>query len=339
MEGSHGSRARHWLILFLSYGVAGVCLYWVFHGLSLAELLRSMVGIDWRWVALSLVLNFSVYVCTGWEWQLLLQPVGRLSFGRAFQAVFASRFANDALPVHAGYVVRIGLTCRALGSSVAPVVSSLLIERIFDVFWLVLGIGLTTLFFPLPSEVARAGDILGGGLVASLALIAWLVLKPHRTTEPPSHGWLSRWRFVARVRLFLDRLAQGIRSVGTSGVALAALGLSVAKLALFCAAFLLLLKAYGFSLPTWVSLAVFLIAYAGISMPSTPAGIGVFQLVCAAGLRFFGVPRAAASSFSLLAYVALTAPLTIAGFFAAAHSGLTLARIRREWAGWKGTKR
>ncbi|MGH7968703.1 MAG: hypothetical protein ACREIC_08260, partial [Limisphaerales bacterium] len=69
--------------------------------------------------------------------------------------------------------------------------------------------------------------------------------------------------------------------------------------------------------------------------PSTPAGIGVFQLVCVAGLRFFGVPRPAASSFSLLAYIVLTAPLTIAGFFAAAQSGLTLAQIRREIAQWK----
>ncbi len=240
---------KRWLILLLSYGLAGLCLYLVFHGISLQELLLSLAGIRWWWVALAILLDLLVYACAGWEWKLLLRPVGRISFPRALQAVLASRFANDVLTIHAGYVVRIFLTIRAVRTEVAPVISSLLIERIFDVFWLVLGIGLTTVFFPLPAELARAGDILGGGLLAGVALTTWLILRPRRETGPTSRA-------------------------------------------------------------------------------------GVFQLVCAAWLRFFGVSKPVASGFALLSYVVLTAPLTLAGFVAAAHSGLTLAQIRHEVRAW-----
>ena len=296
-----------------------------------------MAAVQWWWVVAAVVFNLLIYFCTGWEWRLLVQPLGRLSFGHAFQAVFASRFANDVLPVHAGYVVRIYLTSRSMGSGVAiaPLISSLLIERMFDVFWLVLGIGLTAAFVPLPHEVARAGIALGASLLAGIVAVVWLLLRKNRSRTRRTPRSLPRRKLMHKISSFIDRLAQGLRDAGKPHVIIGAFGLSVAKLACFCAGFLLLLRAYGFSFSIWVSLAMFLIAYAGISLPSTPAGIGVFQLVCAAGLRFFGVARPAASSFSLLAYVALTAPLTLAGFFAAAQSGLTLAQIRHEIAQWK----
>ncbi|HVV72749.1 MAG TPA: lysylphosphatidylglycerol synthase transmembrane domain-containing protein [Verrucomicrobiae bacterium] len=330
-----GSKTKRWLILTFSYAVAAACLYWVFHGISFHDWVESMRGVSWGWVLPAIGFDLLVYVFAGWEWQLLVQPVGRLSFRHAFQAVFASRFANDVLPVHAGYIVRIFLTARSSGCDIAPLISSLLVERTFDVFWLVLGIGLTTLFFPLPHEVARAGVLLGAGLLASLALIAWLLARRRHPGPGRSQPNASRWKPIEKLSSFLDHLSQGLREVGRPSVIAAAFGLSVVKLGCFCAAFLLLLRAYGFSFSVWVDLAVFLIAYAGISLPSTPAGIGVFQLICAAGLRFFGTPRLEASSFSLLAYIVLTVPLTIAGFFAAAQSGLTLTQVRREVAAWR----
>ncbi|HYG34894.1 MAG TPA: hypothetical protein VEC99_08930, partial [Clostridia bacterium] len=93
-------------------------------------------------------------------------------------------------------------------------------------------------------------------------------------------------------------------------------------------AFLAVLWAYGFELSIWVQVAVFLIACVGISLPSTPASAGVFQLFCVAGLTVFGVPKPAASAFSLLAFVVLTVPLSLAGFWALAQSGLKLRQIR-----------
>lgn len=326
-----GWGARRWFFLILSYAIAAGCLYWAFHGIRVRDLVHSMAGIGWWWVVLAVIFNLLIYFCAGWEWRILVRPLGQISFGRAFQAVFASRFANDILPVHAGYVVRIYLTSQAISGRVAPLISSLLIERILDVFWLVVGIGVTAFFFPLPHEVARAGLVLGAGLVVGLSMVAWLLLRKHK--RPGVRPLASR--LVIKLSSFIDRLAQGLRTTGRPRVLLGAFFLSVAKLVSFCLAFLLLLRAYGFSFSIWISLALFLIAYVGISLPSTPAGIGVFQLVCIAGLRFFGVSRPAASSFALLAYIVLTVPLTLAGFFAAAQGGLSLAQIGREVAGWK----
>src|ERR1051326_8374495 len=98
------TRNKRRLGLALSYAIAAACLYWAFRGIRFSELLHSLVSINWWWVPLAVMLDLLIYVCASWEWQLLLRSVGRVSFRKAMQAIFASRFANDVLPVRAGYV-------------------------------------------------------------------------------------------------------------------------------------------------------------------------------------------------------------------------------------------
>lgn len=326
---------RRWGWQLLGYAIAAGCLYWVFHNVPFAQVLRSILRIDWWWVPLAAALDLLVYACAAWEWQLLLKPAGHLSFGQTLKALLAGRFANDVLPVHAGYIIRVYLASAWTKATIAEVLPSLLIERLFDSFWLALGIGLTAFFFPLPSKLARTGEILGGFIVAGVAMITWTTFRKRkpRSTQRPAR--FSHSKTVLRLHSFLQRLAQGLRSIGRSNLILAALGLSIIKLIIQCLAFLALLHAYALQFSLWTQLAVFIIAYIGISMPSTPAGIGVFQLLCVAGLRFFGVPKPVASGFALLAYVVLTLPLAIAGLIAVTQSGLTLRSIRRQISQWK----
>jgi uncharacterized membrane protein YbhN (UPF0104 family) len=112
------------------------------------------------------------------------------------------------------------------------------------------------------------------------------------------------------------------------------LGLSLLKLAVQFFAFACLFQAHHFRFPIMVQLAVFVVAYAGLSMPSTPASVGVFQLFCIAALRMFNVPKEEAAGFALLAFGVLTLPLSLAGFFALAQSGLTLDKVRTEAGEW-----
>ncbi len=323
------SSAKRWLWVALSYGIAAGCLYWVFHGIPFDALLHSFEGVSWVWIPPAMALDVAVYVLAGWEWQLLLRSVGRLRLAQTIQAIFAGRFANDLLPVHVGYVIRLYLASRWTNRSIAAVVPSLLVERFFDSLWLVLGIGLTVLFFPLPARFVRIGEGLGAGILLGVLAVAAIVVRRKKCADGSCRPILGRWKVSRRIGEFVGKVADGMRGIGRSDILLAAMGISVLKLITFVLAFLMLVWAYGFHFSVWTFLAVFVVAYAGISIPSTPASVGDFQLFCVAGLRYFGVSRPEASSFALLAFVALNAPLSVGGFVALGQSGLSWRQIRQ----------
>ncbi len=339
-----------WVRGLVSYGLAGGCFYWIFHDVNWRELWDSLASVNWWWVPPAIILDLATYVSVAWEWHFLLRPVGRLSLSQLCEAVFAGRFANDVLPVHMGYIIRVYLVARWLDAGVAKIVPSLLVERLFDGFWLALAIGFTAFFIPLPKELVRAGEILGAVIIFGAGLTGFLLFRGARSgpklqcprsqlpilpadvqksqpgNRPPGLRWLGK--AVA----FVSRLVDGIRGIGQSPWLAPAVALSVLKLVLQAMTFLCLLRAYRFELPFWVQLAIFLVACVGIALPSTPASAGVFQVFCIAGLRLFEVPKPVATGFALLAFVLITAPLAVTGFFAFARSGMSLRGLRSKAA-------
>lgn len=318
----------------LSYGVAAICLFWVFHDLDFRQLLQSFTGVNWWWVLPAILFDLLVYVVAGWEWQLLLQPAGRLSVVQTTQAIFAGRFANDVFPVHVGYVIRIYLASRWTRVNAASLAPSLLVERLLDGFWLALGIGLAAVFFPLPHRIAVTAEIWTGIIVFGVAAGAIIILRKPRPAQYANRKmpW-SKW--TEKFREAVDCALAQLHAIGRSWLVPAGLGLSLLKLAVQFLAFVCLFRAYGFRFAIPAQLVVFLLAYVGLSMPSTPASVGIFQLFCVAGLKMFGVPKEVAAGFALLAFGVLTIPLSLAGFFALAQSGLTLHQIREEAGAWK----
>lgn len=314
----------------LSYGVAAACLYWAFHNLDFHELLRSFANVSWGWVPGAIVLDLLVYFIGAWEWQILLRSVGRPTVWQTAQAVFAGRLANDVLPIHAGYIIRIYLVSRWTKANVAAIAPSLLVERLCDGFWLALGIGLTGIFVSLPREIARVAEIWTGIIVLGLVAGTILVLRKPKARRSEGKHWFGR-----KVHSFVTQILKQIRTIGRSWVLPAGFGLSFIKFAVQGLAFLFLLWAYGFKLSLPSQVAVFLIAYVGLSMPSTPASVGVFQLFCIAALELFHVQKPVAAGFALLAFVVLTVPLSIAGFIALGQTGLTLRELRTEASRWK----
>lgn len=319
----------------LSYGIAGACLYWVFHDLDFAGLARTFAGVNWWWLPPAIVFDLLFYVMAGWEWQILLQPAGRLSLVQTTQAILAGRFANDLLPFHVGYVIRVFLVSRWAQASAASVAPSLVVEQLLDGLWLALGVGVAAIFLPLPRGIAVGARIWVGIVVLGLPVAAIILFRRPRPGRPAAGHEIAHSKWTAKFHKEIDKVFEQLRAIARSWLLPAALGLSLLKLAVQFMAFACLFQAHRFEFPIMVQVAVFLVAYAGLSMPSTPASIGVFQVFCIAALQMFDVPKEQAAGFALLAFAVLTLPLSLAGFLALAQSGLTLRKVRTDAAEWK----
>ncbi len=295
----------------LAYVVGAACLVWLFYDLDMRRLASDAAGIHWGWVTLATVFNLLSYVAQGWRWELLLRPLGRITTGRASQAIFAGLFLSDIVPMRMGEVLRTWLVARWMKAKLSEVAPSVLVERFFDAVWLALCMGLTAIVIKLPGHLMRAADILGIAVLAATAAFAFLVVREG-----------------GKRRGLLGRLHDGLRDIGRSRALYLSFAGSLLVLVGQILAFWLIMRACGLPSSFWVGSVVLLIVHLGTLIPTTPANIGTYQFSIVVGLELFGVGKHVAAPFSLVAFALMTIPQWLAGWVALSRSGLTVAAAR-----------
>jgi uncharacterized protein (TIRG00374 family) len=333
----------------LGYALAAACLAWVLHDYDFRDLARRVAAMNLLLVAAAILCDVLSYVCQGARWRLLLRPFGSpLSVWRSTQAVYAGLFTNEVMPMKPGDLVRACMVSRWMSVRLGTVVTSILVERLFDGVWLAAGSLLAIIFLPLPRKMVEAGDAFGVAVLILLALFLFTVLgsrdapgelaaagesgsdqagRPAAGSEKSNQCSLTA-RLSRSVAALTARLRAELRAVGRTRSALLAFALSLALLLLQALSFWLVMRAYGLGLSFAAGAAVFLIVHLGTVVPGAPANVGTYQFFTVLGLTLFGVDKTAAAGFSLVVFALLTAPLWAIGFWALGRSGLTLFEVR-----------
>lgn len=322
--------ASAWVRPALGYLLAAACLLWVFHDIHPGRFLSCVTAVNWGWVALAVAFDVLTYLCQGLRWHILLRPVGDISAMRATQAIYAGLFTNEVLPMRVGELVRAYLVSRWVSADFSSILPSMVVERLLDGVWLAVGIGLTTLFVPLPRDLLAAGDVLGVAVLAATCLFIYLVLRKQETPADALPEGPSGGRPLRLLKSSVGRLSTGLRQIGATRSFYVAFGLSFFLLALQALSFWLIMWAYGLRLSFWAGAVVFLIVHLGTAIPNAPANVGAYQFFCVVGLTLFGVEKTLATGFSVTVFVLLTLPLWAIGFFALSRSGMTLRAVREE---------
>lgn len=311
------------------YLVAAAGLYWVLHDIEWAKFLKSLAGLDWRWVAAGIAADVVSYATQGVRWRLLLRPLGDVSIFKTTQAVYAGLFLNEVAPFHLGEIARAYPVSRWLSTPLVSVVPSMALERLFDGIWLAAGLGLTAIFVPLPRDMVEAGDIFGLSIIVLTAgLLYLLVRKSRRRPERPRRPRPALLRWIGEN---LRRVEEGLRMIGLSRLSAAAFLVSFVVVVLQALSFWFIMIAYGLKTSFWIGGAVFLVVRFGSVIPGAPGNLGLYQVFTVLGLTLFGVDKTVAAGFSIVVFILLSAPLWGLGALALGGTGMTLASLKAKF--------
>lgn len=295
---------------WIGYAIAAACLAWVFHDIRWGEMLTHVAQMNWWLLIPAVAADIGSYATQGARWSLLLRPLGRLSPMKATQAVYAGLFTNEVLPMRTGEVLRGYLVSKWTSLSAAQVISSMLVERFLDGVWMALSVAAVIWTVPLPQYLVEAEELLAAVMAAAAAAFLYLAVRKKR-------GWI-------------EHIAGALREIGGARTFYAAAGLSALLLALQAISFWLVMRAYNMPLPLWHGAVVFLIVHLGTLAPGAPSNVGTYQFFTVVGLSLFGVDKTAATGFSVVVFLILTAPLWAIGLVAFGRAGLTLRTVRAE---------
>jgi len=310
--------------LWLGVGVSVGLLWFAFRGVHLEEVGRSLAEVRVGWLVPVLLSIFVRFWLTAVRWQVLLNPVKRITVHRLFGITMIGFMANNVLPARMGEFVRAYALGKAESLSASLSFATIVLERVFDGFSLLLFLlGGLAFLRPQPWLIWSAGLSFCLYLGVLVALV-WL-RRGYALTAVLA--WLPA-RVRGRVAGLLDSFALGLDVLGDRRalvtVALLSLLIWVVNVAGVYATFL----AFSLSLPPYAAFLTLSIVAVALVLPSAPGYVGTFQVGTVAALALFAVPEATALSLSILYHAVNYIPITAVGLAYLGALNLTLGELR-----------
>lgn len=314
----------------LAFGLAlSAVLIWLsVRALDMGEVLRALAGANWVWfLPICGLTLLSMYVrAVRWGW--LLRSVKPIGVPSLYAATMIGFMANNLLPARLGELVRPWALGKREKISRSSVLATVIVERVVDMFCVLVFLGIALLLHPAPPLIRRAGLL---ALVVNLALLVGLILIER---NPAQADRLAAWSQRALPPALGPKVASLLRNFAAGlGVFRHGPGLfwvTVHSLLLFLVTTLGLaagMAAFALPVPWYAGIVMLVVTAFGIMVAPTPGYLGAIQYACVLGLSLFGIDRTTAFSFSLYYHLTQFLPITVVGLFYLGRQGLSLGQM------------
>jgi uncharacterized protein (TIRG00374 family) len=307
--------------LCLGIAVSGVFLFLFFRGLNLADMRDIFSGVYYSrvvWVLLALAAHI---LAKAIRWKLIIGSFRKISFGTSFSNILIGLMANNLLPARTGELVRVMSLSKLSNISPASVLSALLLERILDIYVLVIFFTVTVhsvelhSYLEIFSVIKRTAVIILVVYTVGLALI--LLLMRFGMVDRLKLLMAARFPFlVAKV----DEFYSGLESVRSPSKFLIVFLWSFVIWGINAIVVLAMAGMFQNLMPDIYSYlgpveGIFLNSAATIGMliPAAPGNFGTYHWLCAVVLESLGIPETLGKSYAVLNHGIQYILFTVAG--------------------------
>jgi uncharacterized protein (TIRG00374 family) len=345
-------KARFWIGILISI----IALAFAFRQVDFREVWAALAGVNYWLLVLSLVPLILFLVLRAFRWRMLFYPQQGLRLVNLLAVINIGYLLSNIFPARLGDVARAYLIGDTEDVSRASAFSTVVAERVLDALCAVGGFFLVLPFAALPDWMVRSGWTVG--VVALVAVAAFVVLVRRREWTlrlldrilralhwPDEEAMARFWqRLAERTRLrFLAGLPWAGRARlgsmagslidGFSGVTTLRLGpplllWSIAIWGVISVFYWIVLLAFDPGQPFVAGLAVASITALGMTIPSSPGYIGVFEFLTRETMVLFGMAPGPALSYALVGHAITYISLTVVGLASLLQQNLSYKELQ-----------
>ncbi len=308
----------------------------LFRKIDFDQLILALAAVDYRYILLAVASTFTSYFLRAVRWHYLLIPEKRISLSSLYPATIIGYMANNLLPARLGEFVRAFVLAQREGLQTPTVFASLVIDRLFDGFTVLLILLFTLFTLRLPQGLSDASAVLRTGGIVTFVLYAgvvfFLFLLKNQTMR--TLAWMAillkplPQKISDRIIPLLGSFIGGIRMSSKGGHITAVLVSSLAVW-IFCVIPVdLVLQGFGIHLPVAASMFILVLLVFAVMVPASPGFIGTYHYACFKGLSAFGIAETTAVSIALVLHAIGFFPVIIAGLYHLWKNKISLKGLR-----------
>jgi uncharacterized protein (TIRG00374 family) len=291
------NRARWWIGIAISV----LFLYLVIRGIDPGQFVEKLRTANYVWLLpAALMLVFS-YLLRAWRWGLLLDH--QVTSGRAFSVINVGYLLNNVLPFRLGDLARAYLISRRTPISAPRGLSSIVVERVLDLLGVVVLLAIVLQFMPPPALASAGGGILtslipAAGLTAAIATLAVFITLIVAAAHPKAALRVAErvlGRFPGlhpeRVTELIGQLLEGLSALSDWRRLALLLAWTAAIWGVSILADWFVARAFAPDVSFAAAAFILALTGLGVSLPSSPGQIGVFEGPATWALQAFFVEQ------------------------------------------------
>jgi uncharacterized protein (TIRG00374 family) len=313
--------------------VLTVLTLWLsFRNLDWDVLKNSLSNIKLFWVFLAAANSlFSVYI-VGWRWQIILKSKVNVGLNDLFKVNIISQYLNILVPGRFGEILKAWLVSRRHKCSGFYALGTVVVDKMFDFFSVVILGAFVPLFFAFKEELKgyTVAIIVCAVLIPLLVLMIWKKEVVRRWMVLFSKLLPNKFRIRDRAVQFFEKGIEAFSLLKNVKILIQLISITLFLIMSQALTNFILFQAYGIKLSIWNALVLQLVLLIGMAPPSVPGKIGIFEYAVIFGLSTFGIDKSLALSFALMLHVAAYLPKIILGFIFMGSYNISLKKAESE---------
>ena len=338
---------KKYLHLVIGLVLIVLSLFYAFRGVSLNQLGNALKAVNYIFLLPALLLVVVSYLLRAIRWRYILRSMKEVKTSSLISPLIVGYMGN-MLPARAGEFIRAYLLSKKENISFSSSFATLFIERVFDLFMVLLLLVLSLQLMPdsfvsgdldakhqLMEKVKIFGTMSLFMCVSIFLFSAFLQLKNDWAMKlvdlfikPLPQHWKNK------VHDMIHSFTEGLKIIRDKKGFIATLFLSILIWITFVLMYYPLYLAFDIedNLPILSSLVILCVTVSiFITIAPTPGFLGSYHLGCVAALHgIFGIPKAIALSYGIVAWLVDIGFTVIVGMFYAVKENLSLIKLSKD---------
>ncbi|MDR2017815.1 MAG: flippase-like domain-containing protein [Syntrophobacterales bacterium] len=301
---------KQWIVTVFGFIISAMLLYFSLKGVSFGEILKTFRTAHYGIIFIPLL--FVAFAIAGCALRWSKVCGGKVKFRDTSTALLIGLFVNNVLPARIGEVARGYVLSKRTGLSLTYSLSTVLADRFFDLVGL---LAITFLFFPersLPQDVSKA--ILLLVLLLIFCITIMLIMSQQKYADRVAQIFHRiKKPFFSNIAHRILEIQENLKRINSPLNLLIFITLSLFTWLSMSTALYFVTLALGVSVNFRYIPFVCALLNMGLTVPTVPGYIGVYQFLLTNLLMIFAVPKTEALSVSILFHATWYIPYNIIG--------------------------
>ena len=288
--------------------------------------LDALTGINVAWMVLTVTFGFSGLALRSFRWNIVSgHPLSQYS--HFWRSAALGVLGNFVFPLRAGDILRMISLSKFAKVPLGQAVTSAVVDRANDGFILVVSMTAVLSIHGL--------EVLGGPAVVSIitsvgvmvAVGAGFFIWGHHATGLVNNitaGFSTKW--ATRARTSFDHMLEVGATFRRPRRVAGMIAVDAMVVASDVGVIAALILTMGWDLPLSAALTTIVFLWAGISVPSAPGFIGIYQIACVLALGLYGIDESSALAMSVILHLMAFGIAILQGGVATFTYGINLRR-------------